>query len=278
MNEKQFEREGVWLSYDELGGSGPPMLLLHGLAGYAGEWTQSARLLCAEYTVFALHQRGHGNSTRQPKSLSRDAFVEDCAAAIRHIGLGPVTLVGQSMGASTAMLTAAAHPDLVRSLVVIEGSPDGPDGFDPDPDGARQLGESLSAWPVPFADAAAARGFFKSRGFDPDVWTAGLESRDERLWPRWHADVLAACMADLQSRAYWSEWRSIQAPTLVIFGEHGIFPAGHGVDIVQQLPGAALVTIPDAGHDLHLDAPAVWVKALRRWTAGTQSSGRSRRV
>jgi pimeloyl-ACP methyl ester carboxylesterase len=267
MSPKQFEREGTRLSYCEFGGSGPPMLLLHGLAGYAGEWDRSARLLRAEYTVFALDQRGHGNSTRQPRNLSREAFVEDCAAAIRHIGLGPVTLVGQSMGASTAMLTAAAHPDLARSLVIIEGSPDGPDTLDPDPDGARQIGESLKAWPVPFPDPAAARSFFESRGFDPAAWIAGLESRTDGLWPRWNADALVACMADLQSRNYWTQWRSIQAPTLVIFGEHGIFPSGHGEDIVQELPGATLVTVPDAGHDVHLDAPAAWVEALQRSAA-----------
>src|ERR1700729_741426 len=99
MGPKQFDRQGTRLSYREFGGSGSPMLLLHGLAGYAGEWTRSAELLREDYTVFALDQRGHGNSTRQPKNTSRDAFVEDCAAAIRHIGLGSVTLVGQSMGA-----------------------------------------------------------------------------------------------------------------------------------------------------------------------------------
>jgi pimeloyl-ACP methyl ester carboxylesterase len=243
------------------------MLLLHGLAGYAGEWARSARLLRAEYRVFALDQRGHGDSARQPKNLSREAFVEDCAAAIRHIGLGPVTLVGQSMGASTAMLTAAAHPDLVRSLVIIEGSPDGPDTLDPDPDGARQIGESLKAWPVPFPDPAAARSFFESKGFDPTAWTGGLESRTDGLWPRWDADALIACMADLQSRNYWPQWRSIQAPTLVVFGEQGIFPSRHGEDIVQQLTGATFVTIPDAGHDVHLDAPSAWVEALQRSAA-----------
>lgn len=259
-----FERDGTRLCCCEFGGSGPPMLLLHGLAGYAGEWTRSACLLRSDYRVFALDQRGHGNSTRRPKDMSREAFVEDCAAAVRHIGVGAVTLVGQSMGANTAMLTAAAHPDLIRGLVVIEGSPDGPDTFDPDPDGARRIGESLTTWPVPFPDRLAARSFFKRKEFDPAAWTAGLESRADGLWPRWDADALTACMADLQSRNYWTQWRSIRAPTLVVFGEHGMFPAGHSEDIVQQLPAATLVTIPHAGHDVHLDAPAAWVEALRR--------------
>jgi pimeloyl-ACP methyl ester carboxylesterase len=244
------------------------MLLLHGLAGYAGEWAESARLLRAEYRVFALDQRGHGNSTRRPNDLSRDVFVGDCAATIRFVGLGPVTLVGQSMGASTAMLTAAAHPGLVRRLVIIEGSPDGPDDPDPDPDGAREIGASLKAWPVPFPDPATARRFFESKGLDPDAWTEGLETRADGLWPKWDADTLVACMADLQSRNYWLQWRCIRVPTLVILGEHGIFPPAHGEDIVRQLPGSTLVTVPNAGQDVHLDAPNAWVEALRRSAAG----------
>jgi pimeloyl-ACP methyl ester carboxylesterase len=65
-------------------------------------------------------------------------------------------------------------------------------------------------------------------------------------------------MADLQSRNYWPPWRSIRAPTLVILGEYGIFPPAHGEDIVRQLRGSTLVTVPNAGHDVHLDAPNAW--------------------
>ncbi len=168
------------------------------------------------------------------------------------------------MGANTAMLTAAAHPDLVRSLVIIEGSPDGPDCPDPDPKSAHEVRASLAAWPVPFPDKATAQSFFKSKEFDPVAWTAGLDLRADGLWPRWDIDVLAACIAELQSRNYWPQWRTIQCPTLVVLGENGMFPQGHGDDLVQQLPGASLVTIPDAGHDVHLHAPQAWVTALQR--------------
>jgi pimeloyl-ACP methyl ester carboxylesterase len=133
------------------------MLLLHGLAGYAGEWERSAELLIDDRRVFALDQRGHGDSERRPDDVSREAYVEDCAAAIHQLGLGPVTLVGQSMGANTvgantAMLTAAEHPALVRMLVIMEGSPDGPEPPDPEPEMAAQIRDSLAQWPVPFAD------------------------------------------------------------------------------------------------------------------------------
>jgi pimeloyl-ACP methyl ester carboxylesterase len=267
MRWESFEREGTHLAYCDFGGSGLPLLLLHGLAGHAREWAQSVDLLRDHYRVFGVDQRGHGDSTRRPVDLSREAFVEDCAAVIRQIGLGPFTLVGQSMGASTALLTAAAHPELVRSLVIIEGSPDGPEEFDPDPEGARQIGRWLNAWPVPFPDTAAARGFFEGSGLQPDAWTAGLEQRPDGLWPRWDATALVQCMADLLSRNYWPQWRSITAPTLIVFGEHGRFSTEHGNHLVNQSPASSVVIIGGAGHDVHLDAPDAWVKTLKRSTA-----------
>jgi pimeloyl-ACP methyl ester carboxylesterase len=262
MDRVEFERNGTRLSLLHFGGSGRPMLLLHGLAGYAGEWERSAELLIDRYRVFALDQRGHGNSERRPDDVSRDAYVEDCAAAIRQLGLGPVTLVGQSMGANTAMLTTAEHPDLVRTLVIIEGSPDGPEVPDPEPEIAAEIRDSLAQWPIPFADEQAAHRFFRSRGFDPLAWTGGLEYRAGGLWPRFEIDTMVACMADLASRNYWPQWRSIRCPSLVILGERGVFPAKHGEQIVSQLPGASLVIVPGAGHDVHLDSPDAWIHAF----------------
>jgi pimeloyl-ACP methyl ester carboxylesterase len=261
-----IERDKTTLFCREFGGYGSPLLLLHGLAGHAGEWQRSAELLAADYRVFALDQRGHGDSERRPLDVSRDAYVQDAAETIRRIGRGPVTLVGQSMGANTAMLTAARYPDLVTTLVTIEGSPDGPVPPDPAPAIADEIRDSLSRWPIPFTDEASARSFFESKGFDPVVWNDGLERRTDGLWPRFEIDTLVACMADLGSRSYWQQWGSIQCPTLVILGEHGIFPAGHGEQIVSQLPGSKLAVVASAGHDVHLDAPHKWVRALTDFT------------
>jgi pimeloyl-ACP methyl ester carboxylesterase len=265
----RFERDETSLSVDDFGGTGPPMLLLHGLAGYGGEWRDSADLLTDSYRVFALDQRGHGNSQRRPLDTSREAYVEDAAAAIGKLGLGPVTLVGQSMGANTAMLVAADHPELVTALVVIEGSPDGPDDPQLGVQAAEQIGKSLRRWPVPFADRDAARTFFVEKGFDAETWADGLERRPDGLWPRFEVDALVACMADLQSRAYWEQWRQVRCPTLLVFGEHGMFDTEHEQRVADALPGCSLVRVPSAGHDVHLDAPASWVEALEELTAPT---------
>jgi len=55
---RRFKRDGTRLSYEDFGGSGAPLLLLHGLAGYAGEWRRSAELLAARYRVLVLISEG----------------------------------------------------------------------------------------------------------------------------------------------------------------------------------------------------------------------------
>lgn len=261
----EFAREETRLVVHDFDGDGPAMLLVHGLAGYSGEWRRSAELLRAAHHVFALDQRGHGDSDPCPGDVSRAAFIADCVEAIRQIAAGRVMLVGQSMGAITAMLTAAEHPELVSGLVMIEGAPTGPEVYDPDPEAAHAIRESLAAWPVPFAEERAAREFFASKGFDPDAWTAGLQRRGDGLWPRWQLEPMVACMADLAARNYWAVWESLQCPVLIVMGQNGMFSRSVGEEMVARLPSASLVRIARGGHDVHLDAAGAWVAAMERW-------------
>jgi hypothetical protein len=73
----RFERGGVRLAGLDFGGEGPAALLLHGLAGYAGEWAEAARWLTGRCRVLALDARGHGGSERSPADVSRAAHVAD---------------------------------------------------------------------------------------------------------------------------------------------------------------------------------------------------------
>ena len=118
----EVPRPGAIVHYLDSGGSGRPVILLHGLAGHAGEWLGTMRHLFPRYRTVAIDQRGHGRSTRIPDDLSRDAFADDVAAVIDAAAFErPVVLIGQSMGAHTAFLAAARYPHLVSHLVMIEG-------------------------------------------------------------------------------------------------------------------------------------------------------------
>ena len=119
-------RDGVRLHVLDTGvpaGAGPVpcLLLLHGLGGCADEWRGIAAQLAGRARVVAFDARGHGVSTRRPQDLSGAAHVADAFAVVEEMGLGRVVLVGQSCGAHTALMTAAAHPEAVACLVLIEG-------------------------------------------------------------------------------------------------------------------------------------------------------------
>ncbi|ADB50407.1 alpha/beta fold hydrolase [Conexibacter woesei] len=252
-----FDRGGAEIACRDFGGDGPPVLLLHGLAGHAEEWAQTAGWLTARHRVLALDARGHGRSERRPADISPAAHVADVAGAIGRLGAGPVVLVGQSLGGLTALLAAAEHPRLVRGLVVADASPQ-----ERSAEVVDSVGRALGDWPVPFASRADAVAFFDGPSLAADAWADGLERRADGLRPRFDADVATAILRAAVSRPHWDAWERIRCPTLVVRAEAGTLPAAEAEAMRTRLPHAQLVELPGAAHDLHLDRPEEWRHVL----------------
>jgi pimeloyl-ACP methyl ester carboxylesterase len=250
------ERDGVSLSCLDHSGREPAVLVLHGLAGYAREWDETASWLSRSHRVVVPEQRGHGRSGCSPTDVSPEAFVDDAEMWIRELGLAPVAVVGQSLGGLTALLLAAEHPDLVTGIVVVEATPEA------DPGAASRLRAWLESWPVPFASRREAADFFGGEGAAANAWAAGLEKRSDGLWPSFNPDVLVSILAEASGRAYWEEWRRITCPALVVRGQRGWMPEDETRRMVEALPTARLAEITDAGHDLHLEQPERWQAVL----------------
>lgn len=239
---------GVRLAACRFAGSGEGLLLLHGLAGHSGEWTEVANLITS-CEVFAFDLRGHGQSEHRPIDLSPQAYCSDVAEVVRAMGHERVHLVGQSFGGHLAFLVAAWHPELVSSLVVIEADPDGPN-----PEVLDRVASWLRSWPRPFADRLAALEFFGSATSGP-AWVEGLEEREGEYWPRFDADVVLKALEALTVRSWWEDWAGITCPTRVVRGDGGALPLELANKMAAELPNASVVTIPGAGHDVHLDQP-----------------------
>jgi pimeloyl-ACP methyl ester carboxylesterase len=259
----ELTRDGVRLSVRDFGGAGPPMLLLHGLAGHAEEWAQTASWLTRDHRVVTPDARGHGQSERDPADVSRGAVVADAAFVVTELGLGPVVVVGQSVGGLTAISLAARRAELVRGLVVVDASP--PDGGEDAADAGRAIGAALRSWPVPYASRADAMTFFRERfgaGLAADAWTRGLERRVDGWWPRFDVDVMARMLSEAVAEPGWQEWDRIACPTLIVRAGNGLVDAEVAARMVQRLPGATLTEVTDAAHDVHLDRPDEWRMAL----------------
>ena len=180
----------VRLCYVDFGGNGSSFLLLHGLAGRANEWHNTAQWLTQDGHVFALDQRGHGRSDKQLNDYSRDAYVKDVMNVIEQLHLAPVVLIGQSMGGQNAFLVAARYPYLVRALIVIEAAPD------PAPSAQHMVAKWLNSWPLPFSSLADARAFFGGETLYARTWLEILEERDDGYWPQFGREEMIRSIDD----------------------------------------------------------------------------------
>ena len=108
------------LNYNEFG-TGPTLLIAHGLYGSAKNWGVIAKRLSDTRRVITVDMRNHGDSPRFDTN-SYPELANDLAEVIEHIG-GPIDVLGHSMGGKAAMTLALTRPDLVRSLIVGDIAP-----------------------------------------------------------------------------------------------------------------------------------------------------------
>lgn len=246
--------DGTTIAYSVFDGTGPAVVILHGLAGSSREFIRTARALSPR-KVILIDQRGHGFSTRRPTDISRSAFVNDVVRVVETEESRAVDLVGQSMGAHTAMLVAAVRPELVHRLVLLEGNEGGGS-----PEGHAALGDFFRSWAVPFASREEARA---ALGYSPlaHAWAADLEEREGGLYPRFDADVMVSVISDV-AVPRWSDWERVTAPVLVVYADGGMFTEEQKAEFVRRGKNVTRVDLTGASHDAHLDAFEQWATAL----------------
>jgi pimeloyl-ACP methyl ester carboxylesterase/quinol monooxygenase YgiN len=105
------------------GGSGTPVVLLHGFPNNWYAWRDVMPRLAERHTVIAVDLRGLGDSDPGTRPNDVPTGADDLHGLVAELGLGPVLLAGQDWGGSTAFAFAAAHPDEVRRLAVLEAMP-----------------------------------------------------------------------------------------------------------------------------------------------------------
>jgi pimeloyl-ACP methyl ester carboxylesterase len=101
------------------GGSGPPVVLVHGLGGAASNWIELVPGLLERHRVLAVDLPGHGGSERLGRGAGVDAFTAAVAAVLEADDAPPALVAGHSFGGLTVLRLAHARPELVRGLLLI---------------------------------------------------------------------------------------------------------------------------------------------------------------
>ena len=242
-------------------GSGPPLLVLHGLFGAGRNWAGIAKALADRNRVFLLDLRNHGASP-WAETMSYPEMAEDVLAFIRAHGIGEVALLGHSMGGKAAMLAALAEPGTIQRLVVVDVAP-------------------VAREPVLLAYAQAMAAVDLSRitrrnEVDPLLASAvpnpaersfllqNLVSEEGAL--RWRIN-LEAIQRDMAEIAGWPERlpaASYPGPALFVAGAKSDYIRPQDEPAIRRLfPSAEIVRIPGAGHWVHAEAPEAFLAAVK---------------
>ncbi|MBP7961377.1 MAG: alpha/beta fold hydrolase [Caldilineaceae bacterium] len=253
---------GLDLFYEEIG-SGPPLLLIHGLGSSSRDWELQTQtpLFAATHRVIICDVRGHGRSAKPPGPYSVRLFAADVAALLRHLETGPATVVGISMGGMIAFQLAVDAPDLVARMVIVNSGP------------ALVLhtwGDRFKAWQrlalVQFLGMGGMARFLAPRLFPrPDQ-----ETIRRTFIQRWLENDHRAYVSALRALLGWSvvaHLSEIRCPILVIAADQDYTPVAVKAAYVAQLPQAKLIVIPDSRHATPVDQPEAFNQAVLAFLA-----------
>lgn len=112
---------GLKMRYYEWPGNGPALIFLHPSSGYGRMWDFTARRLAGEFRVFALDQRGHGDTEKPDGAYTAEEYAEDLHLFIKQAGLGKAMVAGHSLGGRVAQVLAGTHPEQVLSIILVGG-------------------------------------------------------------------------------------------------------------------------------------------------------------
>ncbi len=274
--------------FADFGGSGEPLLLLHGLGGSHINWIAAAPLLAARYRVLALDLVGFGRSPLEKRSASVEANQAMLDRFLREYLQRPVLLVGNSMGGLIALLQAGQNPKSVAGVALVNAAMPHPSTWSIDP----QVLALFAAMTMPGVGELF-------------MWLKGeLRSAEQSV-----EEMLAMCCADQSrvarevfqahvtltrehardpwvNRAYLQATRSlvrlllgrdryrdivkrVKARTLVIAGAHDRLIRLNAAEQIARLrPDWAFVPLAHVGHLPHIEDPEGFCEILGAWLEG----------
>ena len=252
------------LAYSDAG-SGPPLILLHGMFGDHLDWAPVLGPLSLTHRVIALDLPGFGDSAKPDTAYDSGMFVAALDQLFRECGLAAATLVGNSFGGQVAMLYALERPDRVEALVLIDSG-----GFYrySEADRAATIARMPGGW-LRWVNGIVFRKLFEPlfvrTNADTEAYVAKQEAKPGR--PDWPQMVDAAIQTiKLHTElCFLDELGRFGCPVLILWGENDqVVPVEHGRAAVARFANARMIEIGGCGHVPQIEYPARVIDAIRR--------------
>jgi pimeloyl-ACP methyl ester carboxylesterase len=260
-------------------GSGPPVVLIHGMLNSSSHWQAVARRLATTNTVVAPDLIGHGDSAAPRGDYSLGAHAASIRDLLAAIGIDRATIVGHSLGGGVAMQFFYQFPQRVERLALISSGGLG-----------REVGPMLRTAALPGTSALLSLTIHPR--LLAAIREAGARLRARDIGAGAYLQALARALRPLQNagarQAFLQTLRSVidvrgqrvsaidrlylleAIPTLIVWGERDhTIPLEHGLAAHRAIPGSHLATLPRAAHFPNLEDPDGLAAALLEFIAAT---------
>jgi 3-oxoadipate enol-lactonase len=251
------------------GSTGPTVLFIHGITGRHQTWEQVSEAIRNGNRAVAVDLRGHGRSGRTKGKYRLPDYARDMAALIDSLKLGPVNVVGHSLGAMTALWLAASRPELTASITLED-----PPLFarkimeEIDPNRHARFGHNAK---LASAGMSLAELIATQRKISPDAPEADIQ----RFALSMYVTDADAIWHVYDQRIDWSpeieeKMRSVQCPVLLMQGNYDLgawMLQDDGTRSRALLKNCELTYWEDTGHGLHSDHPDRFIEQVKVFVA-----------
>lgn len=279
FDEWQIELHGHRVIY-RIAGSGPPVVLIHGMVNSSRHWEAVALRLADEYTVIAPDLIGHGDSATPRGDYSLGAHAASIRDLLAAIGVDSATIVGHSLGGGVAMQFFYQFPQRTERLALVSS---GGLGREVSPllrsaalPGASTL-LSLATHPLLLSTLTRAGERLERRGSARGVYLRAIARAMQPLEePGAREAFLQTLRSVIDVRGQRVSARDrlyllSSMPTLIVWGERDhTIPLSHGRATHEAVPGSRFETLPRAAHFPNLEDPEGLAAVLRDFLATTE--------
>ena len=273
--------------YLDFGGSGPVVLMVHGLGGSAINWMAVGPLIAETHRAIALDLAGFGQTPLYGRAATVGANAKLVHDFIDGVIGEPVIVMGNSMGGHIAVIEASMHPDRVSGMVLVDPAVPGAHVTRPEP---LMLG-AMAALSLPglaltlldrrlrIVDAedlvmrALAIVCADPSRVDPAVVKAHVQlTRERQHLGRQNARSFVQASRSIGLRMadprFWTRVSLVRAPALVIHGSlDRVIPVAAAHELVRRRADWRLEVIEGVGHVPMMEAPVEFMRALTAWSA-----------
>jgi pimeloyl-ACP methyl ester carboxylesterase len=243
----------------EIHGDGEPLLLIHGLGSSSRDWELQLDFFAQNYKLILVDVRGHGRSGKPTGPYSIPLFAEDIKELLQALQVGPAHILGISLGGMIGFQLGISYPDMIKSLVIVNSTPELV---------ARTLKDRLGIWQrlliVRFLGMRKMGEVLGDR-FLPDPEQAELRKIFIERWAENDKPAYTEAMKAVIGWSVTDRLGEIRCPTLVIGADGDYFPTAEKENYVKQIPGAELLIIENSRHTLPAEKPAEFNVAVKEF-------------